>query len=189
MSKASFSTLLFPIALLLVTAASATVVTALADDRKPLATKPTAAPPLHVQNAAASAPRAIAEPSLQHLYLIRSTLLLLDTANTTGNYTVLRDAAGPAFQQRHSAADLAMAFHQIRGTLDLAPVAVRLPRLSQPPAVTAEKHLHLAGVVPGEPAAIAFEMNFEPVAGHWRLSALAVAPLPRPVATRAGRLQ
>ena len=42
----------------------------------------------------------------QALYLIRSTLLTLNDANQSGNYTVLRDLAAPDFQARNTAADL-----------------------------------------------------------------------------------
>jgi len=36
------------------------------------------------------------------LILVRSTLLALDHANKSGNYTVLRDIAAPAFQVKHT---------------------------------------------------------------------------------------
>ncbi|WP_370157515.1 hypothetical protein [Bradyrhizobium ottawaense] len=62
---------------------------------------------------------AAALPSLpvtleQALYLIRSTLLTLNDANRTGNYTVLRDLAAPDFQARNTAADLALNFLDLR---------------------------------------------------------------------------
>jgi hypothetical protein len=46
----------------------------------------------------------------QALYLIRSTLLTLNDANRSGNYTVLRDLAAPDFQVRNTAADLSQIF-------------------------------------------------------------------------------
>jgi len=46
----------------------------------------------------------------QALYLIRSTLLTLNDANRSGNYTVLRDLAAPDFQARNTAADLSQSF-------------------------------------------------------------------------------
>ena len=170
----------FPSALVLASLTSATVVTALADDapsgRLSASTLGEAAPPARHKVTAFS------QPSAQHLYLIRTTLLALHDANNTGNYTVLRDTAGPQFQQRHSAADLAIAFQKVRGTLDLSPIAIRMPELSRPPVVTAEKQLQLAGIVPGDPTQVAFEMIFEPVGGHWRLSALAVGAAQQPAA-------
>ena len=50
----------------------------------------------------------------QALYLIRSTLLSLNDANRTGNYTVLRDLAAPDFQAANTAADLALNFTDLR---------------------------------------------------------------------------
>jgi hypothetical protein len=50
----------------------------------------------------------------QALYLIRSTLLTLNDANRSGNYTVLRDLAAPDFQARNNAAELAQIFSDLR---------------------------------------------------------------------------
>src|SRR5215813_2946497 len=59
---------------------------------------------------AKSSPAAPEKPapvsSGQALYLVRSTLLALNDANRTNNYTVLRDLAAPAFQARNTPADL-----------------------------------------------------------------------------------
>src|SRR5882724_9070208 len=56
------------------------------------------------------------------LILIRSTLLALDQANKTGNYTVLRDLGSPDFQA-NSAAQLAEIFvQQRRDNVDLSGV-------------------------------------------------------------------
>jgi hypothetical protein len=58
------------------------------------------------------------------LILVRTTLLALDQANKTGNYTVLRDLGAPGFQI-NTAARLAEIFagHR-RDNLDLSGVAV-----------------------------------------------------------------
>jgi hypothetical protein len=163
-----------PAAFVLTALASATVVTALADDTPKGTLKHLSATAPQNTRQAPLPQRIANEPAPQHLYLIRTTLLTLDTANRTGNYTVLRDSAGPGFQQKNSAADLAMAFQQVRATLDLSAVALRTPVLSRQPAITPERQLHLSGLVPGEPKAIAFDMIFEPINGHWLLSGLAV---------------
>ena len=64
----------------------------------------------------------------QALYLIRSTLLSLNDANRTGNYTVLRDLAAPDFQARNTAADLAQVFGDLRHrNFDLFSVALAAP--------------------------------------------------------------
>ena len=73
-----------------------------------------------------------AQPSLpvtleQALFLIRSTLLTLNDANRTGNYTVLRDLAAPDFQARNTAADLGLNFLDLRRrNFDLCGVAFPL---------------------------------------------------------------
>jgi hypothetical protein len=62
------------------------------------------------------------------LILIRTTLLALDQANKTGNYTVLRDLGAPDFQA-NSAAQLAEIFaQQRRDNIDLSGVAVLDPQ-------------------------------------------------------------
>jgi len=45
---------------------------------------------------------------------VRSTLLTLNDANHSGNYTVLHDLAAPDFQAKNSAADLAQSFADLR---------------------------------------------------------------------------
>src|SRR5262245_26200342 len=58
------------------------------------------------------------------LILIRETLLALDQANKTGNYTVLRDLGSPDFQA-NSAAQLAEIFaQQRRDNIDLSGVEI-----------------------------------------------------------------
>ena len=171
---------LFPAAVLFTALASATVVTALADDDPGRLVPRLGPPPQSARALPAATKPNLPAPTLapQHLYLIRATLLTLDTANRTGNYTVLRDSAGPGFQQKNSAADLAAAFTKVRGSLDLGPVAIRTPQLTQPAQITAERHLRLLGVVPGDPVPVTFEMIFEPIDGHWRLAGLSVGPAP-----------
>jgi hypothetical protein len=71
------------------------------------------------------------------LILIRTTLLALDQANKTGNYTVLRDLGGPNFQA-NSAARLAEIFAQQRNdNIDLSGVAVIDPQLTLLPQIEA----------------------------------------------------
>ena len=69
------------------------------------------------------------------LILVRSTLLALDQANKTGNYTVLRDLGAPGFQT-NSAARLAEIFAQQRhDNIDLSGVAVIDPQLTLLPQI------------------------------------------------------
>ena len=112
----------------------------------------------------------------QALYLIRSTLLTLNDANRSGNYTVLRDLAAPDFQAKHTAADLAQIFIDLRRrNFDLAAVALAAPQLSTPPYIDPDKMLRLTGYFPTRPLQINFDLIFQNVTGHWRLFGISVA--------------
>jgi hypothetical protein len=112
----------------------------------------------------------------QALYLIRSTLLTLNDANRSGNYTVLRDLAALGFQAKNSAADLALIFADLRRrNFDLFAVALIAPQLSAPPALNPQGMLQLSGVFPTRPLQIKFDLLFENVQGQWRLFGISVA--------------
>ena len=88
----------------------------------------------------------------QALYLIRSTLLTLNDANRSGNYTVLRDLAAPDFQARNTAADLSLSFADLRRrNFDLYGAALLPPQLTALPALDQRGFLHLAGYIPTRP--------------------------------------
>jgi hypothetical protein len=124
------------------------------------------------------------------LILIRETLLALDQANKTGNYTVLRDLGSPDFQA-NTAARLAEIFAQQRhDNIDLSGVAVIDPQLTLLPQIEANGMMHMAGFFPSVPTQVNFELAYAPVGGRWRLFALSVsfgqaaptAPEPPPAA-------
>jgi hypothetical protein len=109
------------------------------------------------------------------LILIRSTLLALDHANKSGNYTVLRDLAAPAFQV-NTAARLAEIFAKQRNdNLDLSGVAVIEPQLSLLPQIEANGLMRMAGFFPSVPTQVNFELAFAPVNGQWRLFGISVS--------------
>jgi hypothetical protein len=109
------------------------------------------------------------------LILVRSTLLALDQANKTGNYTVLRDLGAPGFQT-NTAARLAEIFaYQRNQNLDLSGVAVLEPQLSMLPQIEATGMMHMAGFFPSVPTQIRFELLYAPVQGQWKLFGLSVS--------------
>jgi hypothetical protein len=109
------------------------------------------------------------------LILVRSTLLALDQANKTGNYTVLRDLGSPDFQN-NSAARLAEIFtQQRRDNIDLSGVAVIDPQLTLLPQIEPNGMMRMAGFFPSVPTQVNFELVFAPVGGRWRLFALSVS--------------
>jgi hypothetical protein len=109
------------------------------------------------------------------LILIRSSLLALDQANKTGNYTVLRDIGAPGFQS-NSAARLGEIFAKLRNdNLDLSGVAVIDPQLSLLPQIEANGLMHMAGFFPSVPNQVNFDLLFAPVNGQWRLFGISVS--------------
>jgi hypothetical protein len=122
------------------------------------------------------------------MILIRSTLLALDQANKTGNYTVLRDLGAPAFQSNSDARLAEIFAAQRRDRLDLSGVAVLDPQLSLLPEVEPNGIMRMAGFFPSVPTQVNFELAFAPVDGQWRLfgvsvgfgSSAPVAPQPAP---------
>jgi hypothetical protein len=124
--------------------------------------------------APATAPRPAQIDRNGVLILIRSTILALDQANKTGNYTVLRDLGAPGFQA-NTAARLAEIFAaQRRDNLDLSGVAVIDPQLTVLPQIEANGMMRMAGFFPSVPQQVNFEMLFAPVNGQWRLFGLSV---------------
>src|SRR5262245_45459959 len=99
------------------------------------------------------------------LILIRTTLLALDQANKTGNYTVLRDLGAPDFQA-NSAAQLAEIFaQQRRDNIDLSGVAVIDPQLTLLPQIESNGLMRMAGFFPSVPTQVNFEYSTRRWAG------------------------
>jgi hypothetical protein len=110
--------------------------------------------------------------------LLRTSLLTLNDALQTGNFTVLRDMGAPGFRDTNTAARLSQSFSDLVAKgIDLSPVSVIAPQLSEPPSLDQEKGmLHLKGYFPGTPVQINFELLYQAVGGRWRLFGLAVQP-------------
>jgi hypothetical protein len=119
------------------------------------------------------------------LLLVRTTLVALNQANFTGNYTVLHALATPALQAKVSPVQLGIAFTELREKhLDLSPVLLISPQLTEAPELAPDGALRLAGVFKTAPEQISFATIFRPVGGVWRIEALSVqavaVPAPHP---------
>jgi hypothetical protein len=103
------------------------------------------------------------------LILIRSTLIALQQANETGNYTVLRDLGAPGFAQANNAARLGDIFADLRAKdIDLAGILVLDPQLTLLPQIDKGGLLRMAGFFPSVPIQINFDLAYAPVNGRWR---------------------
>lgn len=129
--------------------------------------------------AAAQAPTAIPDYPGQ-VMLIKNTVTAVNHGNITGNYTVLRDLACESFRQRNTAGDLAQLFVSLRQKkLDLSPILVTEPQLTEHPQQDQHGRLQLVGFFPTRPQAVQFVLVFRPVDGGWMIDdiSLGVAPI------------
>ena len=114
------------------------------------------------------------------LVLIRSSLIALDHANKTGNYSVLRELGGPGLQA-NSTGRLSAIFATLRDkNVDLSAATIATPQLSEAPSISPEGLLQLAGYLPTAPTRIDFRIVYQTVNMQWRLYGLAVALSPAP---------
>jgi hypothetical protein len=128
--------------------------------------------------APAAAPK-VAMPDAEKIVLLtRTTLLTLNDALHTGNFTVMRDMAAPGFRDANTAGRLfAIFYNLIEKGVDLTAVAVLTPQLSEPPVLDEKAGMvRIKGSFPGQPARIDFEVIYQAVAGRWRLFGLSVVP-------------
>ena len=111
--------------------------------------------------------------------LIRSTLIALNQANESGNYTVFRDLASSAFQGTNSAADLSELFGTLRRQrIDIMPIIFVAPKPTQPPQIDERGNLRLVGYFPTQPLQVNFDLTFQQAGADWKLYAISVAPVP-----------
>ena len=141
-----------------------------------LAQQPKPAPP---PSSPAAQPQPAAKPAdidrNGTLMLVRATLLALDQANKTGNYTVLRDLGAPGFQSTNTAARLTEIFAKLRNDkLDLSGVAVLDPQFKMLPQIEPNGMMHMAGFFPSVPSQVNFELLFAAVDSRWRLFGISV---------------
>lgn len=107
--------------------------------------------------------------------LIKSALIAVQQANSTGNYSVLRDLGTPAFRERFDQAKLTAIFATFRARgINLSPVLMLLPNLSKPVELTPQGQLRVEGNFPTRPLQIQYALVFQQQDGAWRLDGVAV---------------
>jgi hypothetical protein len=105
------------------------------------------------------------------LILIRSSLLTLNDALTTGNFTVLRDKVAPSIREQNSPVRLYQTFAQLmQQKVDLKAAAILTPEMTEVPAVDGQGRLNLKGVFrASDGGALMFHLVYESVNGQWLL--------------------
>jgi hypothetical protein len=113
------------------------------------------------------------------LILIRTTLVALQQANQTGNYSVLYGISAPGFQQLNSPEKLAQIFANLRAKgFDLSAVTVLDPQLSLLPVLYPNGVMRMSGFFPSVPLQVDFDLQFIGVQGQWRLLGISVNIVP-----------
>lgn len=111
------------------------------------------------------------------LALVRTTLTAVDHGNKTGNYTVLRDLAGPDFRDANTASKLSGVFaNLVAQRVDMLPVLVVEPTYREAPRLTARRMLYVAGRFEIQPRPVSFELLFDVWKGEWRLYGVSIVP-------------
>jgi hypothetical protein len=108
--------------------------------------------------------------------MIRSTVIAVNQANKTNNYTVLRDLGSPRFREANSAKTLAEIFEPLRkAKFDLSPVLFFTPQMLEPPVIADNGMLRMTGFFDTVPQRVSFDMMFEAVKGEWLVYGINIA--------------
>ena len=118
------------------------------------------------------------------MMMILSSVVALNQANATGNYSVLHAMAAPGFQQANPPERLAEIFSKLRSrNLDLTPVLLYQPKLYRKPEMSAQGMLRITGFFPTKPERVNFDLIYQPVEGRWRLFGISVTTAPAQAAS------
>jgi hypothetical protein len=139
---------------------------------KPQSDAAPAKPPASPDATADAAKPNLVPPIELVVLMMRASLIALDQANKTNNYTVLRALSGPGLQKQ-SPEELSKTFTVLRDKqIDLSPILVTKPRMTANPAILPNGYLHLAALFPTKPLSIACVVEMQPVGGFWRLAGI-----------------
>jgi len=109
--------------------------------------------------------------------LIWSTMAAIDSANLSGNYSVLRDVSAPAFQINNDASKLSKIFENLRTSgVDLSNTMLLSPSYSTAPVIVQPSVLHVKGYFGLRPTAIGFDLYYQWTNGRWRLFGVSIVP-------------
>ena len=138
----------------------------------------------------ASAEGAAAPDRQETARLIWTTLIAVDHANRTGNYSVLRDLAAPSFRDANNAARLAGIFAPLRARdIGLRRVVLASPAYAEPPKILDSGLYRVKGSFAFRPVGINFDLLFQHTDGEWQLFGVSIAPAELPAPPADGDVQ
>ena len=107
--------------------------------------------------------------------MVKVTLVTLNNAVLTRNFSVLWSQSSYGLRRRYSTARLRQAFAPlIRQRVDLAPALNLQPLWRRPPLVDARGELRLLGWFHTQPRVVRFDLRYVRERGRWRLSMIGV---------------
>lgn len=125
-------------------------------------------------HAAQAAPQPAIPSDEQIATLIVSTLIALNHANFTGNYSAFREMASPGFQAANSSAQISEIFADLRNRkFDLSPIILLQPKLLREPRIEDGTMLRVTGFFATAPERLNFDLLYDFVEGRWRLFGIA----------------
>lgn len=102
--------------------------------------------------------------------LVKSSLLTLNDANVTGNYSVLHAKLSKPFREQFSPEKLKETFKEFSSSnADFDIIAAMAPTYDPKPVVDGDGKLVVKGSFPTEPSRLLFELEFIPSDGEWKL--------------------
>ncbi len=111
--------------------------------------------------------------------LVRNTVLALNQANRTGNYSVFRDLGSARFRNSNTPARLAGIFTSLRKrNLDLSPIVLFNPQFNEGPLIDKTGLLRMAGVFSTKPLSVQFDLAYQWAGGRWLLYGIWVGMKP-----------
>ena len=109
--------------------------------------------------------------------MIWSTMVAVDQANQSGNYSVLRDMSATGFQVQNNPSRLSEIFTSLRQSrIDLSNSLLLTPTYTAAPALQQGNVLRLQGYFGLRPSAIYFDLYYQWERGEWRLFGVSINP-------------
>lgn len=107
--------------------------------------------------------------------LVWATMVALDNANRTNNYSVLNNLGTPNFQRSNSAQRLSEIFTELRrNRVDIGRTILSSPNYYIPPEILSDGSLRLRGGFDFRPKSVRFDLIYKRVNGGWQLNAISV---------------
>lgn len=109
--------------------------------------------------------------------LVWSTMAMVDHANRSGNYSVLRDTSANGFQIQNDPARLGEIFAPVRALrIDLSNALIVAPTYTGGPTLLQPDVFRVQGYFPLRPSPIFFDFYFQWEQGRWKLFGISIQP-------------